>query len=109
MDIEISREDERRIVKALDGRQDTDALRMKRYLGMPDLSRTPGSPLYELVQRARCVPSLKDLDNIIIPEIVPASVSFDLFDFAADHPAGILHGNSPLTLLDKNHRKHRRH
>ena len=87
MDIEISREDERRIVKALDGRQDTDALRMKRYLGMPDLSRTPGSPLYELVQRARCVPSLKDLDNIIIPEIVPASVSFDLFDFAADHPA----------------------
>ena len=87
MDIEISREDERRIVKALDGRQDTDALRMRRYLGMPDLSRTPGGPLYELVQRARCVPSLKNLDNIIIPEIVPASVSFDLFDFAADHPA----------------------
>jgi len=26
-------------------------------------------------------------DNVIIPEIVPASISFDLFDFAPDHPA----------------------
>jgi phenylalanyl-tRNA synthetase alpha chain len=56
-------------------------------MGMPDLSRTPGSPLFELVKRARSVPSLRDLDNIIIPEVVPASISFDLFDFAADHPA----------------------
>ena len=54
---------------------------------MPDLSRAKGHPLYELVSRARETATLKNLDNIIIPEIVPADVSFDLFDFPADHPA----------------------
>jgi phenylalanyl-tRNA synthetase alpha chain len=87
MDIEISRDEEKRILETLQGRNDPDAVRIKRYLSMPDLSRTPGSPLYELVKRARSVPSLNGLDNTIIPEVVPASISFDLFDFAADHPA----------------------
>ena len=32
-------------------RGDFEALRMKRYLSMPDLSRTPGSPIAEIVQR----------------------------------------------------------
>ena len=54
---------------------------------MPDLSRTPGSPLYEIVTSACNTPVLKGFDNIIIPEIVPASINFDLFDFAPDHPA----------------------
>jgi phenylalanyl-tRNA synthetase alpha chain len=83
----IPRDEEKRLIAGVEGRTDTDALRIKRYLGMPDLSRTPGSPLSELVKRARSTPSLKNLDNIIIPEVVPASISFDLFDFAADHPA----------------------
>ena len=60
---------------------------MKRYLAMPDLSRTPGSPLYEIVERTKKLPVVKDFDNIIIPEIVPADISFDLFNFAPDHPA----------------------
>ena len=54
---------------------------------MPDLSRTPGSPIAEIVQRILEHPYFKNLDTIQIPEIVPASVSFDLFDFAPDHPA----------------------
>lgn len=54
---------------------------------MPDLSRTPGSPLSEMVQRVKALPLFKDFDDIEIPEIVPASISFDLFDFPADHPA----------------------
>ncbi len=87
MDYRIPTDEEKRIIAGLEGKTDTDALRIKRYLAMPDLSRTPGSPLFELVKRARSTPSLKELDNIIIPEVVPASVSFDLFDFAADHPA----------------------
>lgn len=76
--------------KALAGltaRTDAEAARIRRYLEMPDLSRTPGSPLHEIVEAARSVPVLKGFDNIIIPEVVPASVSFDLFDFAPDHPA----------------------
>jgi phenylalanyl-tRNA synthetase alpha chain len=71
----------------VDKRTDAEAARIKRYLAMPDLSRTPGSPLYEIVQAVLNTQSLKGFDNIVIPEIVPTSIIFDLFDFAADHPA----------------------
>lgn len=87
MNIDISREEERELLANLDKRKDTEAGRMKRYLDMPDLSRTPGSPLYEMVERVKEVPSLKGFDDINIPEIVPANISFDLFDFPEDHPA----------------------
>ncbi|MES2202735.1 MAG: hypothetical protein V4474_00160 [Patescibacteria group bacterium] len=87
MDYTIPIDEEKKLIAGLAGRTDTDASRIKRYLAMPDLSRTPGSPLMELVKRARSTDALKNLDNIIIPEVVPASISFDLFDFAPDHPA----------------------
>ncbi len=83
----IPTDEEREIIKGLEKRQDADALRMKRYLNMPDLSRTPGSPIAEIVERIVKAPYFKDLDIIKTPEIVPADVSFDLFDFPADHPA----------------------
>lgn len=83
----IPKDDEKKALQKLRERQDSEAVRIKRYLAMPDLSRTEESPLYELVRRARDVSSLKHLDNIVIPEIVPADISFDLFDFAPDHPA----------------------
>lgn len=87
MDIRISRAEEKRLRAELEQRTDVDAERMKRYLAMPDLSRTPGSPLREIVERVKALPVFKDFDDIEIPEIVPASISFDLFDFPADHPA----------------------
>lgn len=87
MDIVIPKDDELRLRKELEARNDAEAKRMLRYLSMPDLSRTEGSPLYEIVERVKAIPQLKDFDVTDIPEIVPASVSFDLFDFPADHPA----------------------
>ncbi|MCC7500466.1 hypothetical protein IT396_01535 [Candidatus Nomurabacteria bacterium] len=87
MEYRIDTKTEEETKKSLESRQDTDALRMKRVLSMPDLSRTPGHPLYELVERARATPTLSTLDNIIIPEIVPTTIAFDLFDFPPDHPA----------------------
>lgn len=87
MEYRISLDEQDRILAAVDKRTDAEAARIKRYLAMPDLSRTPGSPLYEIVEAARATPVLKDFDNIIIPEVVPASINFDLFDFAPDHPA----------------------
>ena len=87
MDIRIDRSEEERLCKELDARTDIEAARMKRYLAMPDLSRTPGSPLNEIVERVKQVPSLVGLDIIEIPEIVPASITFDLFDFPEDHVA----------------------
>jgi phenylalanyl-tRNA synthetase alpha chain len=87
MDIQIDRSDEKRLRAELAGRTDSDAVRINRYLSMPDLSRTPGSPLYEITERVKQAPSLAGFDVIEIPEIVPAHISFDLFDFPADHPA----------------------
>ncbi|MFH0891115.1 MAG: hypothetical protein V1856_03725 [Candidatus Liptonbacteria bacterium] len=86
-DIIISREEENALRAKLAERKDAEAERELRFLNMPDLSRTPGNPLYEIVEKARQVPVLADFDNIIIPEIVPAEVSFDHFDFPPDHPA----------------------
>ena len=86
MEYRISLDEQKRILATVDARTDAEAARIKRYLAMPDLSRTPGSPLYEIVTTACNTPALKDFDNIIIPEIVPASINFDLFDFAPDHP-----------------------
>jgi phenylalanyl-tRNA synthetase alpha chain len=87
MEYKISLDEQKRILETVDKRTDAEAARIKRYLAMPDLSRTPGSPLHEIVQSACNTAMLKGFDNIVIPEIVPADINFDLFDFAADHPA----------------------
>jgi phenylalanyl-tRNA synthetase alpha chain len=87
MEYKISLDEQKKILAAVDARTDAEAARIKRYLAMPDLSRTPGSPLYEIVQSACNTSVLKGFDNIVIPEIVPADINFDLFDFAPDHPA----------------------
>lgn len=87
MDIVIPKDEEKRLREVVEGRTDIEAARIRRYLSMPDLSRTPGSPLNDIVERVKKVPSLLGLDIIEIPEIVPTSITFDLFDFPADHPA----------------------
>lgn len=68
-------------------KNDADSKRLVRYLSMPDLSRLPGSPINELAERIINLKSFADFDVIQVPEIVPADISFDLFDFPADHPA----------------------
>jgi len=85
--IEITSNEEAVLKKELESKKDAYSERMKRYLSMPDLSRTLGSPIKETVDRILANPYFKDLDIIKIPEIVPADISFDLFDFPADHPA----------------------
>ncbi len=73
--------------KELESKSDPDSLRLKRYLSMPDLTRTKGSPLNEMVENILRQADFRDFDVIDVPEILPASISFDLFDFPADHPA----------------------
>lgn len=85
--IKIESPDELALRASLEARHDAEAERIKHYLNMPDLSRTPGSPLYEITERIKAGEAFKDFDTVIIPEIVPATISFDLFDFPADHPA----------------------
>lgn len=78
---------EQQLRQALEARDDVEAQRIKRYLAMPDLSRTPGNPLQEIVQRTLQVPSLKGFDVIKIPEIIPTRILFDLFNMPEGHPA----------------------
>lgn len=87
MKIIVDSAEDKTLRQQLENRHDAEAERMKRYLNMPDLSRAPNSPISEIIQRILTSPNFKDLDIIQIPEIVPASVSFDLFDFPPDHPA----------------------
>ncbi len=87
MEIRISTDNQKALIEKLETRDDPDAVRIKRYLAMPDLSRTKTSPICEIVEKARKMELLRHFDNIIIPEIVPSDVSFDLFNFAPDHPA----------------------
>lgn len=86
-EITIDSPEERKLRTELETRNDPEGLRLRRFLAMPDLSRKEGSPIAEIVNRILASPYFKDLDVIKTPEIVPASISFDLFDFPADHPA----------------------
>jgi phenylalanyl-tRNA synthetase alpha chain len=79
--------DEAKLLASLKQRTDFEAQRILRYYGMPDLSRTPGSPIKDMVERILAIPDFKDFDLMETPEIVPTDISFDLFDFPIDHPA----------------------
>ncbi len=83
----IPTDEEKRLIESLKDKNDTESLRIKRYLSMPDLSRTPDSPLFDMVERVKSIQSIKNFDVINIPEVIPTNILFDLFDFATDHPA----------------------
>lgn len=87
MEIKIDTTEEMALIKELDVRTDAEAVRMKRYLNMPDLSITDGSPIKELVSRITAIDDFKTFDIIHVPEIMSTEIAFDLFDFPADHPA----------------------
>jgi phenylalanyl-tRNA synthetase alpha chain len=83
----ISRDEEKLLLDKFNKREDIEAKRIKGYLAMADLSRTPGGPLNDIMKRVTTLPLLKDFDHIDIPEVIPTSILFDLFNFAPDHPA----------------------
>lgn len=86
MDIAIDAQEEQKLRKEVEQRKDAEAARMLRFLNMPDLTRTNGSPIKELIDRIVALPDFKTFDVIKVPEIVPAKESFDLFNFPPDHP-----------------------
>ena len=74
MYIKIDSPEEKALIQGLEGRTDSEAERIKRFLSLPDLSRTEGSPLKEIVERTLKVPSLEGFDVIEIPEIIPTNI-----------------------------------
>ncbi|MDP3740834.1 MAG: hypothetical protein Q8R08_00725 [bacterium] len=87
MEIIIKSEEEKQLRQLLQSRKDTEGSRIKRYLDMPDLSRTPASPLAAIIERVRQVRVIKGFDEIKIPEIVPTNILFDMFNIPPGHPA----------------------
>ncbi|MDP2648018.1 MAG: hypothetical protein Q8P35_02155 [Candidatus Yanofskybacteria bacterium] len=85
--IKINSTQERALRQKLESGSDVSAGRLKRFLAMPDLSRTAGNPINELVERILALGDFKDFDVVEVPEIVPVDKSFDLFNFPEDHPA----------------------
>ncbi len=83
----IDNTEEKALIADIQKRTDIKAERLKRVMALPDLSRTEGSPLKVMVDRVLAIPDFADFDNVIIPEIIPTEILFDLFDFAKDHPA----------------------
>ena len=83
--IESPKEKELRLELAK--RTDAEARRMERFLAMPDLSRTAGSPIHEIAKRILAIPDFANFDDLKVPEIVSAKESFDPFNFPPDHPA----------------------
>src|SRR3989338_3215535 len=87
MEYTIPRAAEKRLLAKLAARADPEARRMERFLALPDLSRQPTGPLSALVRQVSAMSQFKNFFLIQISEIVPVDVSFDLFNFAPNHPA----------------------
>jgi len=99
MKIVIESKEEEKLKKELEKRNDPEAERLKRFLSMPDLSRSPGSPLKEIVDKTLKVKSLQNFDVIKIPEIISTEILFDLFNMPEGHPA---RSKSDTYYIDKN-------
>lgn len=75
------------ILAELKGRGDFEALRLKRLLALPDLSRKTNSPIKFIIDKILELSDFRGFDVVMAPETVTAQNSFDLFNFPADHPS----------------------
>jgi len=100
MHIKIDSPEEKELRRTLAGRKDPEARRIERFLNMPDLTRTPASPLHELIGRIAAIEDFKNFDIIEVPEIARTDIHFDLFNFPPDHPA---RSKSDTYYIDNDH------
>ncbi|MCP6720216.1 MAG: hypothetical protein KJI72_02780 [Patescibacteria group bacterium] len=83
----IESQEEIRLRSELEKKNDAESKRLKRFLGMPDLSRTEESPLAAIIRRVKKIETFKNFDDIKIPEVIPTKILFDLFNMPPGHPA----------------------
>ena len=79
MNIRIDTTEEARLRAILQTKNDPESLRLKRYLDMPDLSRTASSPIAELAERIPFVGGSAILMDVETGEI-HALVSYPEYD-----------------------------
>ncbi len=85
--IKASQDEQNLLIETLRTRGDIDAQRILRYYDMPDLTRTPGNPVYLAIEAITNIPRYKEFDIIETPEVVGVYETFDLFGFSENHPA----------------------
>jgi phenylalanyl-tRNA synthetase alpha chain len=71
----------------LDQRSDPDAVRIKKLLALPDLTRQTNSPVHYVIEAIKAVDLLAGHDDVGIPEIVSVEENFDLLATPSDHPS----------------------
>lgn len=98
--IKIDSDEEKELLSALASRKDAEARRIERFLGMPDLTRTPDSPIRQLIERIIAIEDFKNFDIIEVSEIAQTRIHFDLFNFPQDHPA---RSKSDTYYIDEDH------
>ncbi|MDD5165635.1 MAG: hypothetical protein PHG25_03855 [Candidatus Pacebacteria bacterium] len=76
---------ESKLIASLDGRTDTTALRIKRHLALPDLTKKANSPVKILFDQIINLPRFKDFDLVEFPKIVSVEQNFNLLNTPADH------------------------
>lgn len=85
--IKVDRSEEASLISSLQGKTDLAAERVLRFHSMPDLSRTEGNPVNLVCERVKTIPEFSTFDLVETPEVVGLHETFDLFNFAPDHPA----------------------
>ncbi len=78
---------EKEALGLLEKRTDFKALRMKKLLALPDLSKKENSPVKILFDRITGLPRFKDFDLVDFPRIVTVEQDFDLLNTPKDHPS----------------------
>lgn len=68
-------------------REDRAASTIRRLFSLPDLTRTPGSPVKIVLDAVLALPRFETFDRVVIPEIVHTRDNFDLLNTPTDHPA----------------------
>lgn len=71
----------------LSARNDFEAQRIRRLLSMPDLTRTPQSPVKLVVDAVLALPRFQDFDVLEVPKVVSVADNFDLLNTPSDHPS----------------------
>ncbi len=85
--IVIEDKKEKELIAGLEQRTDIKAVRIKRLLALPDLTKKDNSPVKILFDQITKLPRFKDFDLVEFPKIITVDADFDLLNTPKDHPS----------------------
>jgi phenylalanyl-tRNA synthetase alpha chain len=85
--IVMTDQNESALIASVNSRADTTALRIKRLLALPDLTKKAHSPVKILFDAVMGLPRFADFDIVEFPRVVSVEQNFNLLNTPADHPS----------------------